>query len=141
MTDSEQINRICGSEWKSLTLEKLFVAPRLKYLLRYWSRADRFAPSMSKTVPEILSRKALDDLTEIAKTYGAKGMAWIKVQENELQSPIIKFFEKEMLDNMLKALGSEPGDTVVFIADTPKIVADALAHLRLALGKQLNYDR
>ena len=91
-----------------------------------------------KNSAEILSRKALDDLTEIAKTYGAKGMAWIKVQENELQSPIIKFFEKEMLDNMLKALGSEPGDTVVFIADTPKIVADALAHLRLALGKQLN---
>jgi aspartyl-tRNA synthetase len=91
-----------------------------------------------KKSTEVLSRKVLDDLTEIAKTYGAKGMAWIKVQENELQSPIIKFFEKEMLDNMLKALGSEPGDTVVFIADTPKIVADALAHLRLALGKQLN---
>lgn len=91
-----------------------------------------------KNSTETLSRKALDDLTEIAKTYGAKGMAWIKVQENELQSPIIKFFEQEMLDNMLKALGSEPGDTVVFIADTPKIVAGALAHLRLALGKQLN---
>jgi len=91
-----------------------------------------------KNSAESLSRKALDDLTEIAKTYGAKGMAWIKVQENELQSPIIKFFEQEMLDNMLKALGSEPGDTVVFIADKPKIVADALAHLRLALGKQLN---
>ena len=91
-----------------------------------------------KNSAEVLSRKALDDLTEIAKTYGAKGMAWIKVQENELQSPIIKFFEQDMLDKMLKALGSEPGDTVVFIADTPKIVADALAHLRLALGKQLN---
>jgi aspartyl-tRNA synthetase len=91
-----------------------------------------------KNSTDILSRKTLDDLTEIAKTYGAKGMAWIKVQENELQSPIIKFFEQEMLDKMLKALGSQPGDTVVFIADTPKIVADALAHLRLALGKQLN---
>jgi aspartyl-tRNA synthetase len=91
-----------------------------------------------KNSTDVLSRKTLDDLTEIAKTYGAKGMAWIKVQENELQSPIIKFFEQEMLDRMLKALGSQPGDTVVFIADTPKIVADALAHLRLALGKQLS---
>ncbi|MBT5348426.1 MAG: aspartate--tRNA ligase [Nitrospina sp.] len=91
-----------------------------------------------KNSTDSLSRKTLDDLTEIAKTYGAKGMAWIKVQENELQSPIIKFFEQEMLDQMLKALGSQPGDTVVFIADTPKIVADALAHLRLALGKQMN---
>ena len=91
-----------------------------------------------KNSADALSRKMLDDLTEIVKTYGAKGMAWIKVQENELQSPIIKFFEQEMLDRMLKALGSQPGDTIVFIADTPKIVADALAHLRLALGKQLN---
>ena len=91
-----------------------------------------------KNSADALSRKMLDDLTEIAKTYGAKGMAWIKVQENELQSPIIKFFEQEILDRMLKALGSQPGDTVVFIADIAKIVADALAHLRLALGKQLN---
>ena len=91
-----------------------------------------------KNSADALSRKMLDDLTEIAKTYGAKGMAWIKVQKDGLQSPIIKFFEQEMLDQMLKALGSQPGDTIVFIADTPKIVADALAHLRLALGKQLN---
>ena len=91
-----------------------------------------------KNSADSLSRKALDDLTEIAKTYGAKGMAWIKVQENELQSPIIKFFEQEMLDKMLEKLGSKQGDTVVFIADTPKIVADALAHLRLAIAKLLN---
>ncbi len=91
-----------------------------------------------KNSTSTLSRKILDDLTEIAKTYGAKGMAWIKVQENELQSPIIKFFEKKMLDRMLKTLGSKPGDTIVFIADTPRIVADALSHLRLALGKLLN---
>ena len=91
-----------------------------------------------KNSADALSRKILDDLTEIAKTYGAKGMAWIKVQKDGLQSPIIKFFEQEMLDQMLKALGSQPGDTIVFIADTPKIVADALANLRLALGKQLN---
>ena len=91
-----------------------------------------------KNSTSTLSRKILDDLTEIAKTYGAKGMAWIKVQENELQSPIIKFFEKKMLDRMLKTLGSKPGDTIVFIADTPRVVADALSHLRLALGKLLN---
>ncbi|MEC9424042.1 MAG: aspartate--tRNA ligase, partial [Nitrospinota bacterium] len=91
-----------------------------------------------KNSADALSRKALDDLTEIAKTYGAKGMAWIKVQENELQSPIIKFFEQAMLDRMLEKLESKPGDTIVFIADTPKIVADAWAHLRLAIAKLLN---
>jgi len=90
-----------------------------------------------KNSAEILSRKALDDLTELAKTYGAKGMAWIKLQKGELQSPIIKFFEKDMLDNMISRLKAEDGDTIVFIADKPKVVADALAHIRLSAGKLL----
>ena len=60
------------------------------------------------------------------------------MQKDELQSPIIKFFKKEMLDGMMSKLNAEPGDTIVFIADKPKIVADALAHLRLSIGKHLN---
>jgi aspartyl-tRNA synthetase len=85
-----------------------------------------------------LSRKALDDLTEVAKTYGAKGMAWIKIQQNELQSPIIKFFEKQMLDRLIEKVEGQPGDTIVFSADAPKIVADSLANVRLSAAKQLN---
>ena len=92
----------------------------------------------AKQSGELLSRKALDDLTELAKTYGAKGMAWIKVNADGLQSPITKFFKQEMLDAMISKLDAEVGDTVVFIADTPKVVADALAHLRLDIGKRLN---
>ena len=86
---------------------------------------------------ESLSRKALDDLTEVAKTYGAKGMAWIKIQEDGLQSPIIKFFDKEMLDRLIETVGGEPGDTIVFSADTPAIVADSLANVRLATARLL----
>jgi len=92
----------------------------------------------AKQSNEVLSRKALDDMTELAKTYGAKGMAWIKVNADGLQSPITKFFKKEMLDAMMSKLNAEVGDTLVFIADTPKVVADALAHLRLDIGKRLN---
>ena len=92
----------------------------------------------AKQSNEVLSRKALDDMTELAKTYGAKGMAWIKVNADGLQSPITKFFKQEMLDAMISKLGAEVGDTIVFIADTPKVVADALAHLRLDIGKRLN---
>ena len=91
----------------------------------------------AKKSSEILSRKALDDLTEVAKTYGAKGMAWIKINPDGLQSPIIKFFKKEEIDRLIAKMSGEAGDTIVFIADKPKIVADALANLRLALGKQL----
>ena len=85
-----------------------------------------------------LSRKSLDDLTEVSKTHGAKGMAWIKIQENELQSPIIKFFEKNMLESLIKKVEGQPGDTIVFSADTPKTVADSLANVRLSAAKLLN---
>ena len=91
----------------------------------------------AKKSSETLSRKVLDDLTEVAKTYGAKGMAWIKINPDGLQSPIIKFFKKEEIDRLIAKVNGEVGDTIVFIADKPKIVADALANLRLALGKQL----
>ena len=87
---------------------------------------------------ESLSRKALDDLTEVAKTYGAKGMAWIKIQQDgKLQSPIVKFFEKEMLDRLIETVQGEPGDTIVFSGDSAKVVADSLANVRLAAAKVL----
>ncbi len=91
-----------------------------------------------KQSAEGLSRKMLDDMIEVAKTYGAKGMAWIKIQKDSLQSPITKFFQQEMLDKIIESVQGETGDTIVFIADKPKIVADALAALRLVFARQLN---
>ncbi len=91
-----------------------------------------------KNSADKLSRKALDNLIEVAKTYGAKGMAWIKINADGLQSPIAKFFTKEMLDAMMSKMQGEVGDTIIFIADKPKIVADALASLRLAVAKLLD---
>lgn len=84
-----------------------------------------------------LSRKALDDLTEVAKTYGAKGMAWIKIQEDSLQSPITKFFDQATLDAIIAKMDGKPGDVLVFSADTPKIVADSLANIRLSAADKL----
>lgn len=84
------------------------------------------------------SRKELDDLTDGAKVYGAKGMAWIKINKDGLQSPIIKFFSKELMDQIVQKLEGEVGDLLLFMADKPKIVADALSYLRLTIGKRLN---
>ena len=84
------------------------------------------------------SRKELDDLTEGAKVYGAKGMAWIKINKDGLQSPIIKFFRKELMDQIVKRLEGNVGDLLLFMADTQKIVAAALSFLRLTIGKRLN---
>jgi len=83
------------------------------------------------------SRKEIDDLTKFVAIYRAKGLAWIKVKENEWQSPITKFFSDEEKEKMKKRLKMEPGDLVFFVADHPKITNDALGYLRNHLAKKL----
>ncbi len=85
------------------------------------------------------SRKEIDDLTEFVKIYGAKGLAWVKVTENNgWQSPIEKFFKPEELDSINKKLGAEPGDLLFFVADNIKIANEALGHLRVHLANKLD---
>ena len=84
------------------------------------------------------SRKELDDLTAFAAIYGAKGMAWVKVQEDgSWQSPIAKFFTAEELAQLGGALGAEPGDLLLFGADTPTIANESMGRLRGHLGQKL----
>ncbi len=87
------------------------------------------------------SRKELDDLTDFAKIYGAKGLAWVKVTEDGWQSPIAKFFTAEELAVLDKKLGSEVGDLLLFMADTPAIANEALGRLRGHLGQKLGLAR
>jgi aspartyl-tRNA synthetase len=84
-----------------------------------------------------LSRKDLDDLTEFVKIYGAKGLAWIKILENEWQSPIAKFFSDEEKKALTEKAKLEVGDAILFGADKAKIVNDSLGNLREHLGKKL----
>ena len=84
------------------------------------------------------SRKEIDDLTDFVAVYRAKGMAWIKVKENEWQSPIVKFFSDEEKQALAERIDMEPGDLIFFVADQPKVVNEALGHLRNHLGKTLD---
>ncbi|MEW6116594.1 MAG: aspartate--tRNA ligase [Nitrospirota bacterium] len=84
-----------------------------------------------------ISRKDLDMLTAEAQSFGAKGLAWIKVKGG-FESPIAKFFPEEVLRNMAGRLEAEEGDLMLFVADKPKIVYDVLSRMRLELGKRLN---
>jgi len=85
------------------------------------------------------SRKEMDDLTEEVKIHGAKGLAWVKIQPSgEYLSPIAKFFTPELLGKIKERLGAQNGDTMMFLADTEKVVCAGLAHLRLTLGRKLN---
>ncbi len=84
------------------------------------------------------SRKDLDDLTEFASRFGARGMAWIKIKEEEWQSPITKFFNADEIAAMASALDAQPGDLILFGADKAKTVHQVLSELRLELARRLS---
>ncbi len=84
------------------------------------------------------SRKEIDDLTDFVAVYRAKGMAWIKVKEDEWQSPIAKFFTDDEKQALAERIQMEPGDLVFFVADQPKVVNESLGNLRNHLGQRLN---
>ena len=84
------------------------------------------------------SRKEIEDLTDFVATYRAKGLAWVKVTSEGFSSGIVKFFKTEHLETAQERTGAEPGDIMFFVADKPKVVADALGYLRLHLGRKLN---
>ena len=83
------------------------------------------------------SRKDLDGFTDFVKIYGAKGLAWVKVKEDEWQSPIAKFFTADELAALNQKLDAEVGDLLLFMADTPGIANEALGRLRGHLGQKL----
>ncbi|MEW6570059.1 MAG: aspartate--tRNA ligase [Nitrospirota bacterium] len=87
-----------------------------------------------------LSRKEIDMLTEEAVSFGAKGLAWIKVK-NGFESPIAKFFPEDVLRQMARRLGAEEGDLMLFVADKERVVLDVLGRMRIELGRRLNLIR
>ena len=89
-----------------------------------------------------LSRKVIDDLTEFVGIYGAKGLAWIKVNDaatgiEGLQSPIIKFIGEEVTQTLMSTLEVETGDIVFFGADKVKVVNEAMGALRIRVAEVL----
>ena len=85
------------------------------------------------------SRKDLEELEEVAKTYGAKGLAWLKVKEDHTwQGPIAKFFMPAECSALAGPLALKPGDTAVLVADRGKVVHAALGNLRKHIAKKRN---
>ena len=86
-----------------------------------------------------ISRKEIDDLTKYISAYGARGLAWIKVNDKAsgvsgLQSPILKFMPESTIHDLVERLGLEDGDIVFFGADKRQIVNDSLGALRLKVA-------
>jgi aspartyl-tRNA synthetase len=81
------------------------------------------------------SRKRIDELTEYAKVFGASGLVWVKF-DAETGSSIKKFLTPASIESLKKALGAEPGSIAFIVAGKPNVVCDALANLRLRLGRE-----
>ncbi|QDV15526.1 Aspartate--tRNA ligase [Gimesia panareensis] len=95
----------------------------------------------AKGAADNYSRKDIDGLTEFVGEYGAKGLAFFKVTDEGLHSPIAKFFSDEDKQKIMDAMGAEVGDLLFFVADQCAVTSAALAALRNRLGKELKlYD-
>jgi aspartyl-tRNA synthetase len=84
------------------------------------------------------SRKDIDGLQEYAGRYGAKGLAWLKLEEDGFKGPIAKFFTEEEFATLKLAVEAQAGDLILFVASDASVVANSLGALRLKLGKDLD---
>jgi aspartyl-tRNA synthetase len=91
-----------------------------------------------KGAAEKYSRKDIDALTDFVAVYGAKGLAWLKVDADGLKGPIAKFFSEEDTKALTSTLEASAGDLLLFVADKRKVVADALGALRQKLARDLD---
>jgi aspartyl-tRNA synthetase len=83
------------------------------------------------------SRKELDELTEIVKTHGARGLAWLAVQEDGVRSSFAKFLGEPVVTAIIERLEGQVGDLLLFVADRRAVVAETLGRLRVELGDRL----
>jgi len=84
------------------------------------------------------SRKEIDELTEYAKKFGAKGMAWVKLENGEAASPILKFFTEEQKQKLFSLMDAKDGDLLIFIADKKDITYKVLGFLRKHIAEKMN---
>lgn len=90
----------------------------------------------AKNLADKISRKNIDALQEFTKTYKAKGLAWIKINADGIQSPIAKFMTDEQMNKIIEAMSGEVNDLILIVADKDKVVFDSLGALRIEVAKQ-----
>ena len=124
-------------------VSELFINTEFKVFKEPANSQDARIACMRVPGGEELTRKQIDDYTDFVSNFGAKGLAYIRVEDPKkgkegLQSPIIKFLEDDIVKVLLKQVGAMKGDIIFFGAGPKKIVNDSLAALRVELGKDLN---
>ena len=124
-------------------VEEMFKNTEFKVFSDPANTEDSKIASLSVPRGEVLTRKQIDDYTDFVTGLGAKGLAYIRVEDPKLgkkglQSPIIKFLEDDVINKLMKKLKTKKGDIIFFGAGPKKIVNDSLGALRDKLGKDLD---
>ena len=88
-----------------------------------------------------ISRKDLDGLADFVGTFGARGLAWARVNPDGWTSPVAKFLKSAEIESVNGRMGAREGDLLIFVADAPRVVHDALGNLRIQLAKKLDLIR
>ncbi len=91
----------------------------------------------AKGCADKFARREIDALVDFVKIYGAKGMAWISIKEDGMNSPITKFMTQAEIDAIMERLDGQVGDILFFVGDKNKVVFDSLGALRLKLAEKL----
>ena len=104
---------------------------------KVFSEAPAVKAIVVKGAADNYSRKDIDKMTEVAKQYGAKGLAWVKFVDGELNGPVAKFLTG-IQENLITALGLEDKDLVLFVADTLEVANATLGALRSRIAKELD---
>lgn len=81
-------------------------------------------------------RRTIDGYVDYVKEFGAKGLAWMSLKDGEIKSQIAKFLSSEEIENIIRLMEGEEGDLLLFVADKPAVVADALGNLRLKIARE-----
>ena len=124
-------------------VSELFVSSEFKVFNDPANSKDSKIACLRVPGGEVLTRKQIDDYTEFVSNFGAKGLAYIRVEDpgkgkEGLHSPILKFLEDDIVKTLLQRVGAQKGDIIFFGAGPNKIVNDSLAALRIELGRNLN---
>lgn len=102
------------------------------------SKNNRFKALCVKGGDSFFTRKSLGEAEEFVRKFGAKGLAYIQVKENELKGPLVKFISESAMSELISRVGAEPNDIIFFGAGAKKIVWDYMGRLRLKIAMDMN---
>ncbi|CAM3288325.1 aspartate--tRNA ligase [Helicobacter labetoulli] len=102
------------------------------------SKNNRFKALCVKGGDTFFTRKSLGEAEEFVRKFGAKGLAYIQVKENELKGPLVKFISESAMNELISRVGAKPNDIIFFGAGAKKVVWDYMGRLRLKIAADMN---